>query len=97
MQPANHPRAIQVPEISSPTLEDDVQILEELCQPPLAASTPPALTSPRDITSTTGLAQLKRSSCPGLDLSKELRVLNNYQYYGAVDVVEEYLDRMNSF
>ena len=92
-QLADHPGAVQVPEISSQE-EDDIQILEKLCQPLLATCTLPAPTLPRDVTSTTCAGS---SSCPGLDLSQELKWLNNRQYYRTVDVVQEYLDRMNSF
>ena len=92
-QLADHPGAVQVPKISSQE-DDDIQILEELCQPPLATSTPPAPTWSGDVTSTTRAGS---SSCPGLDLSEELRWLNNHQYYGTMDMVQEYLNRMNSF
>ena len=91
--PRSLPRIVQVQEVSS-AKDEDVQILEEPSQPPLAMSTPPAPTLPGDITSTTSAGS---SSCPGLDMSKELRWLNNHHYYGAVDVIQEYLDRMNSF
>ena len=91
--PRNLPKLVQVQEVSSAE-DEDIQILEELSQPPLAASTPPAPTLPRDVTSTTSAGS---SSCPGLDMSEELRWLNNHHYYGAVDVIQEYLDRMNSF
>ena len=91
--PRSLPRIVQVQEVSS-VKGEDVQILEEPSQPPLATSTPPAPTLPRDITSTTSAGS---SSCPGLDMSEELRWLNNHRYYGAVDVIQEYLDRMNSF
>ena len=80
-------------EVSS-VKDEDVQILEQLSQPPFATSTPPAPTIPGDITATTSAGS---SSCPGLDMSEELRWLNNHHYYGAVDVIQEYLDRMNSF
>ena len=88
--PRNLPKPVQVQEVSSAG-DEDIQILEELSQPPLATSTPPAPTLPGDVTSTTS------SSCPGLDMSEELGWLNNHHYYGAVDVIQEYLDRMNSF
>ena len=91
--PRSLPRIVQVQEVSS-AKDEDVQILEEPNQPPLAMSTPPAPTLPGDITSTTSAGS---SSCPGLDMSEELRWLNNHHYYGAVDVIQEYLDRMNSF
>ena len=87
------PKLIQVPEVSSAD-DEEIQILEELSQPPLAASTPPAPTLPGEVTSTTSIGS---SSCPGLDMSEELVWLNNHHYYGAVDVIQEYLDRMNSF
>ena len=88
------PKPVQVSEISSAGIDEDIQILEELSQPPLATSTPPAPTLLKDVTSTTSAGS---SSCPGLDMSKELRWLNNHHYYGAVDVIQEYLDWMNSF
>ena len=91
--PRSLPRLVQVQEVSS-AKDEHVQILEEPSQSPLATSTPPALTLPGDITSTTSTGS---SSCPGLDMSKELKWLNNHHYYGAVDVIQEYLDRMNSF
>ena len=93
LPPRSLPRITQVQEVSS-AKDEDVRILEELSQPPLAKSTPPAPTLPGDITSTTSAGS---SSCPGLDMSEELRWLNNHHCYGAVDVIQEYLDRMNSF
>ena len=47
--PRSLPRSVQVQEVSS-AKDEDVQILEELSQPPLATSTPPAPTLPGDIT-----------------------------------------------
>ena len=92
LPPRSLPRVVQVQEVSSAKDEDD-QILEEFSQPPLATSTPSAPTLPGDITSTTSTGG---SSCPGLDMSEELSWLNNHHYYGAVNVIQEYLDRMNS-
>ena len=91
--PRNLPKLVQVQEVSSAE-DEDIQILEELSQPPLATSTSPAPTLPGDVTSTTSTGI---SSCPGLDMSEELRWLNNHHHYGAVAVIQEYLDRMNSF
>ena len=88
------PKPVQVPEISSADTDEDIQILEELSQPPLVTSTPPAPTLLGDVTSTTSAGS---NSCPGLDMSEELRWLNNHHYYGAVDVVQKYLYWMNSF
>ena len=93
LPPRSLPRIVQVQEVSS-AKDEDVQTLEELSQPPLATSTPPAPTLIGDITSTTSAGS---GSCPGLDMSKELRWLNNHHYYGAVDVIQEYLHWMNSF
>ena len=87
------PKPIQVPEVSSAD-DEEIQILEELSQPPLAASTPPVPSFPGEVTSTTSSGS---SSCPGLDMSEELVWLNNHRYYGAIDVIQEYLDKMNSF
>ena len=91
--PGTLPKPVQVSEISSAD-DEDIQILEELSQPPLATLIPPAPTLPRDVTSTTSAGS---SSCPGLDMTEELKWLNNHCYYGAVDVVQKYLDRINSF
>ena len=76
---ASRVKPVQVSEISSELMEDDVEVVEELSQPPpaQARATP---TKPGDITSTTDpeLSVPERSSAttlPMLDLSDELVLL----------------------
>ena len=67
---------MQVPEITSEFMEDDVEVVEELSQPPpvQTRSTP---TGPGDITSTTDSEMSSANSLSVLDLSDELVHLNN--------------------
>ena len=65
-----------MPEITSEFMEDNVEVVEELSQPPPAhaRSTP---TRPGDVTSTTDPELSSADSLPVLDLSDELVRLNN--------------------
>ena len=96
---ASRVKPLQVPEISSEFMEDDVEVVEELSQPPpvQARATP---TKPGDITSTTGpeLSVPGRSSAaplPILDLSHELVCLNN-KYEEVAREAMNYISRMNA-
>ena len=74
----------------------ELEVPEEPRKGPAVETLPPAPTTPGDITSTTSPRQRKNNSVPALDVSEELVALNN-AYFGAVGVVQEYVDRMNSF
>ena len=83
---------MQVPEITSEFMETDVEVVEELSQPPLVR---PQLTStrPSDITSTTDpvpkAAGESNSHTPLiLDLSEELVQLNNVHEEVAREAME---------
>ena len=72
---------MQVPEITSDFMENDVEVVEELSQPP-PIRPKPTPTRPSDITSTTDpvlkAAEENSSRMPLiLDLSEELVQLNN--------------------
>ena len=90
---------MQVPEITSEFMENDVEVVEELSQPP--PSWPkPTPTRPSDITSTTDpvpkAAGESSSHMPLiLDLSEELVQLNNAHEEVAKEAME-YIQRMNS-
>ena len=87
-------RLVQVPEITSEFMEDDVEVVEELSQPPPAParSTP---TGPGDITSTTDSEMSSANSLPVLDLSDELVRLNNVHEEVAREAMD-YITRMNT-
>ena len=82
LQPiASRIKPVQVPEISSEFMESDIEVVEELSQPPPVQARPTP-TKPGDVTSTTDpeLSVSRRSSAtqlPILDLSNELVHLNN--------------------
>ena len=86
-------RPVQVPEITSEFMENDVEVVEELSQPPpiQAKSTP---TGPGDITSTTDSEMSSANSLPVLDLSDELVHLNNMHEEVAREA-KDYIARMN--
>ena len=90
---------MQVPEITSEFMENDVEVVEELSQPP---SIRPKLTPtrPGDITSTTDpvpkAAEESNSRMPLiLDLAEELVRLNNVHEEVAREATE-HIQRMNS-
>ena len=90
---------MQVPEITSEFMKNDVEVVEELSQPPpmRPKSTP---TRPSDITSTTNpvpkAARESSSHTPLiLDLSEELVQLDNMHEEVAKEAME-YIQRMNS-
>ena len=90
---------MQVPEITSEVMEDDIEVVEELSQPPppQTSSTP---TKPGDITSTTDpeldvSGRSSSNSLPILDLSDELVCLNN-MYEEVAREARDYIARMNA-
>ena len=87
-------KPVQVPEITSEFMEDNVEVVEELSQPPpvQARSTP---TGPGDITSTTDSEMSSANSLPVLDLSDELVHLNNVHEEVAREAMD-YIARMNT-
>ena len=83
---------MQVPEITSEFMETDVEVVEELSQPPPTRSKPTP-TRPGDITSTTDpvpkAAGESNSHMPLiLDLSEELVQLNNTHEEVAKEAME---------
>ena len=83
---------MQVPEITSEFMETDVEVVEELSQPP-PMRPKPTLTRPSDITSTTdpvpNAAEESNSRMPLiLDLSEELVQLNNVHEEVAREAME---------
>ena len=92
-------KPMQVPEITSEFMEDDVEVVEELSQPP-PMMPKPTPTRPGDITSTTDpvpMAAGESNSCMPLilDLSEELVQLNNAHEEVAKEAME-YIQPMNS-
>ena len=81
--------SIQVPEISSQSMEEDVEVLEE--------PAPQAPTLPGDITSTTegGTELTVVIPCTSVNMAEELMMLNN-QYGAAAATIQEYVSRMNA-
>ena len=85
-------KPMQVPEITSEFMENDIEVVEELSQPP-PMRPKPTPTRPSDITSTTDLvpkAAGESSSCTPLilDLSEELVQLNNAHEEVAKEAME---------
>ena len=83
---------MQVPEITSEFMETDVEVVEELSQPP-PMMPKPTPTRPCDITSTTDpvpMAAAESNSCMPLilDLSEELVQLNNVHEEVAREAME---------
>ena len=90
---------MQVPEVTSAFMENDVEVVEELFQPP-PMRPKPTPTRPGDITSTTdpvpNAAGESSSHMPLiLDLSEELVQLNNTHEEVAKEAME-YIQWMNS-
>ena len=81
---------LQVPEVSSQSMEVDVEILEEPAPSVAKAQSPQAPTLPGDITSTTeGGAELTSVT------TEELMLLNN-QFDAAAASMQEYISEMNA-
>ena len=85
-------KLMQVPEITSEFMENDVEVVEELFQPP-PMRPKPTPTRPGDITSTTDPvpnAAGESSSCTSLilDLSEQLVQLNNVHEEVAKEAME---------
>ena len=83
---------MQVPEITSEFMENDVEVVEELSQPP-PMRPKPTPTRPSDITSTIDpvpMAAGDNNSCMPLilDLSEELMQLNNMHEEVAKEAME---------
>ena len=92
-------KLVEVPEITSEFMEDDVEVVEELCQPQPAMPRPTP-TKPGDITSTMNLVPIMSgmrspSRLPILDLSEELVQLTNV-HEEVMTKAREYIARMNS-
>ena len=87
---------IQVPEISSQLMEEDVEILEEPAPQSVNTQSSQASTLPGDITSTTerGTELTVIIPCPSVNMAEELVMLNN-QYGAAAATIQEYVNRMN--
>ena len=88
-QPASRAKPVQVAEVTSEFMENDVEVVEELSQLP-----PPqtgAITKPGDVTSTTND---KLGSLPILDLTEEFIRINNV-CEEAAQAVNEYVAKMN--
>ena len=87
-------KLVQVPEITSEFMEDDVEVVEELSQPlPVQARSTP--TGPGDITSTTDSEMSSANSLSVLDLSDELVRLNNVHEEVAREAMD-YIAQMNT-
>ena len=96
---ASRIKPVQVPEISSEFMESNIEVVEELSQPPPVQARPTP-TKPGDVTSTTDpeLGVPRRSSAtqlPILDLSDEHVCLNNV-HEEVVREAMEYISRMNT-
>ena len=91
------PSSIQVPEISSQSIEEDMVIIEEPVPQPMNIQPSQAPTLPGDITSTTegGNELTVVLPCPSVSTAEELVMLNN-QYGAAAATVREYVNRMNA-
>ena len=87
-------KLVQVPEITSEFMENNVEVVEELSQPPpvQAKLTP---TGPGDITSTTESEMSSANSLQVLDLSDELVCLNNVHEEVAREAMD-YIAEMNT-
>ena len=96
--PSPHPvlKAIQVAEVSSEQMEEDIEVVEELSMPPRAGITSPP-TLPRDITSTNNMVPTEWRISPMrvLDLSEEMDKLAVI-HHDVVNEAREHVARMNS-
>ena len=89
--------SIQVPEISSQSMEEDVEILEEPAPQTVNIQSSQAPTLPGDITSTSegGNELTVIIPCTSVNMAEELMMLNN-QYGAAAATIQEYVSRMNA-
>ena len=89
--------SVQVPKISSQSMEEDVVILEEPVPQAVSTQSSQAPTLPGDITSTTkeGTELTIVIPCTSANVDEELMMLNN-QYGAAAASVQEYMNRMNA-
>ena len=89
--------SIQVPEISSQSMEEDVEILEEPAPQAVNTQSSQAPTLPGDITSTSeaGNELTVIIPCTSVNMAEELMVLNN-QYGAAAASIQEYVNQMNA-
>ena len=89
--------SIQVPEISSQSMEEEVEIFEEPAPQSVNIQSSQAPTLPGDITSTTegGTELTVVIPCTSANMDEELMMLNN-QYGAAAATVQEYVNRMNA-
>ena len=89
--------SIQVPEISSKSMEEDVEILEEPVPQSVTIQSSQTPTLPGDITSTTegGTELTVIIPCTSVDMAEELMMLNN-QYGAAAATIHEYINRMDA-
>ena len=89
--------SLQVPEVSSQSMEEDVEILEEPEPQSANIQSSQAPTLPGDITSTTGggTELTVIIPCTSVNMAEELMMLNN-QYEAAATTIQEYVSRMNA-
>ena len=89
--------SIQVPEISSQSMEEDVEILEEPAPRTVNIQSSQAPTLPGDITSTLegGNELTVVIPCTSVNMAEELMMLNN-QYGAAAATIQEYVNRMDA-
>ena len=89
--------SIQVPEISSQLIEEDVEILEEPAPRTVNIQSSQAPTLPGDITSTSegGNELTVVIPCTSVNVAEELMMLNN-QYGAAAATIQGYVNRMNT-
>ena len=96
--PPPHPvlKPIQVAEVSSEQMEEEIEVVEELSRPPRARTTSPP-TLPGDITSTNNeiLTEWRISPMHVLDLSEEMDKLAVI-HQDVVKEAREHVARMNS-
>ena len=88
---------IQVPEILSQSMEEEVEILNEPAKQSMNTQSSQAPTLPGDITSTTegGTELAITIPCPSVNMAEELVMLNN-QYGAAAVTIQEYMNRMDT-
>ena len=94
--PRTELKPIQVTEVSSEHMEEDIEVVEELSRPPrVAAVSPPTL--PGDITSTNNMipTEWRISPMRVLDLSEEMDRLAVIQQ-DVIKEAQEHVARMNS-
>ena len=89
--------SIQVPEISSQLMEEDVEILEEPAPRTVNIQSSQAPTLPGDITSTSEGGTELTAAIPytSVNMAEELMMLNN-QSGAAAATIQEYVNRMNT-